>query len=94
MNAPFRLCVRLRLTVVQHDGIVVIFDIETNGVARKLRGHTRQVQSLSWSTNDRYLLSAGQDWKVVLWDLNDGSRVRTVRFEAAIFIAELHPKNQ
>lgn len=63
-------------------------------MARKLRGHTRQVQSLSWSTNDRYLLSAGQDWKVVLWDLDDGSRVRTVRFEAAIFIAELHPKNQ
>ncbi|KAK1908105.1 hypothetical protein P3342_013425 [Pyrenophora teres f. teres] len=78
----------------RHDGIVVIFDIETNGVARKLRGHTRQVQSLSWSTNDRYLLSAGQDWKCVLWDLKDGSRVRTVRFEAAIFIAELHPKNQ
>lgn len=85
---------RLRLTALQHDGIVVIFDIETNGVARKLRGHTRQVQSLSWSTNDRYLLSAGQDWKVVLWDLKDGSRVRTVRFEAAIFIAELHPQNQ
>lgn len=78
----------------QHDGIVVIFDIETNGVARKLRGHTRQVQSLSWSTNDRYLLSAGQDWKCVLWDLQDGSRVRTVRFQAAVFIAELHPKNQ
>lgn len=79
---------------MQHDGIVVIFDIETNGVARKLRGHTRQVQSLSWSMNDRYLLSSGQDWKVVLWDLKDGSRVRTVRFEAAIFIAELHPKKQ
>lgn len=28
------------------DGTVVIFDIETNGVARKLRGHTRQMQSL------------------------------------------------
>lgn len=75
------------------DGIVVIFDIETNGVARKLRGHTRQVQSLSWSADDRYLLSASQDWKCVLWDLKDGSRVRTVRFEAPIFIAELHPKN-
>ena len=68
--------------------------METNGVARKLRGHTRQIQSLSWSTNDRFLLSAGQDWKCVLWDLKDGSRVRTVRFESAIFIAELHPKNQ
>ncbi|KAF2637424.1 WD40 repeat-like protein [Massarina eburnea CBS 473.64] len=77
----------------RHDGIVVVFDIETNGVARKLRGHTRQIQSLSWSTDDRFLLSAGQDWKCVLWDLKDGSRVRTVRFEAAIFIAELHPKN-
>jgi COMPASS component SWD1 len=29
----------------------------------------------------------------VLWDLKDGSRVRTVRFEAPIFIAELHPRN-
>ena len=31
---------------VKLDGTVVIFDIETNGVARKLRGHTRQIQSL------------------------------------------------
>lgn len=30
---------------------------------------------------------------MVLWDLQDGSRLRTVRFPAAIFIAELHPKN-
>lgn len=30
------------------DGTVVIFDIETNGVARKLRGHTRQMQSLRY----------------------------------------------
>ncbi|KAF2205299.1 WD40 repeat-like protein [Delitschia confertaspora ATCC 74209] len=75
------------------DGIISIFDIETNGVARKLRGHTRQVQSLSWSATDRYLLSASQDWKCVLWDLKDGSRLRIVRMEAPIFIAELHPKN-
>ena len=30
------------------DGTIVIFDIETNGVARKLRGHTRQIQSLRY----------------------------------------------
>ncbi|KAI9761335.1 MAG: Nitrogen permease regulator 2 [Chaenotheca gracillima] len=75
------------------DGTVVIFDIETNGVARKLRGHTRQIQSLSWSRDGRYLLSSSQDWKCVLWDLKDGSRVRTVRFEAPVYIAELHPYN-
>ncbi|BCR86638.1 Set1-mediated histone H3-K4 methylation subunit Swd1 [Aspergillus chevalieri] len=75
------------------DGTVVIFDVETNGVARKLRGHTRQIQSLSWSRNGRYLLSSSQDWKCILWDMKDGSRVRTVRFEAPVYIAELHPFN-
>ncbi|KAJ9272731.1 hypothetical protein DTO212C5_992 [Paecilomyces variotii] len=75
------------------DGTVVIFDVETNGVARKLRGHTRQIQSLSWSRDGRYLLSSSQDWKCILWDMKDGSRVRTVRFEAPVYIAELHPFN-
>ncbi|KAL3471987.1 WD domain protein [Aspergillus californicus] len=75
------------------DGTVVIFDVETNGVARKLRGHTRQIQSLSWSRDGRYILSSSQDWKCILWDLKDGSRVRTVRFEAPVYIAELHPYN-
>lgn len=95
----------------QVDGSVVIFDLETNGVARKLRGHTRQIQSLryggsqlwlslvsltvcSWSRDGRYLLSASQDWKCILWDLKDGSRVRMVRFAAPVYIAELHPFNQ
>ncbi|KAF1811345.1 WD40 repeat-like protein [Eremomyces bilateralis CBS 781.70] len=75
------------------SGTIVIFDIETNGVACKLRGHTKQVQSLSWSSNDRFLLSASQDWKCILWDLQDGTKVRTIRFEAPVFMAELHPKN-
>ncbi|KAJ5753244.1 hypothetical protein N7520_010161 [Penicillium odoratum] len=75
------------------DGTVVIFDIETNGVARKLQGHTRQIQSLSWSRCGRYLLTSSQDCKCILWDLDDGSRIRTVRFEAPVYIAELHPFN-
>ena len=97
--------------LIQVDGTVVIFDIETNGVARKLQGHTRQIQSLryvasrdkaiiamltsrSWSRCGRYLLTSSQDWKCILWDLDDGSRIRTVRFEAPVYIAELHPFNQ
>jgi COMPASS component SWD1 len=76
------------------DGTVVIFDVETNGVARKLKGHTRQVQSLSWSRDGRYLLTSSQDWKCNLWDLRDGSILRSVKFEAPVYIAELHPWNQ
>jgi len=48
----------------------------------------------SWSRDGRYLLTSSQDWKCILWDLKDGSRVRTVRFEAPVYIAELHPFNQ
>jgi COMPASS component SWD1 len=76
------------------DGIIVIFDVETLGLACKLRGHTRQIQSLSWSRDGRYLLSSSQDWKCIIWDLHDASRLRTVRFPAPVYIAELHPLNQ
>lgn len=76
-------------------GTIAIFDLETNGVARKLKGHTagRTVQSLSWERSGRYLLSSSVDWKVILWDLHDGSRLRTVNLGAPVYIAELHPSN-
>ncbi|KAK3111404.1 chromatin binding protein [Teratosphaeriaceae sp. CCFEE 6253] len=76
-------------------GTIAIFDLETNGVARKLKGHTsgRTVQSLSWEKSGRYLLSSSIDWKVILWDLKDGSRVRVVSLGAPVYIAELHPRN-
>ncbi len=76
------------------DGTVVIFDIETMGVATKLKGHVRQVQSLSWSRSGRYLLTASSDWKCLLWDLQDSTIIRDVRFESPVYIAELHPHNQ
>ncbi|KAK6338826.1 chromatin binding protein [Orbilia brochopaga] len=77
----------------RHDGTVVLFDVETGGLARIMRGHTRSVQSVSWSRDGRYLLSASLDCKCILWDLEDGSRKRVVRFEAAVYYAELHPFN-
>ncbi|EEY21295.1 Set1 complex component swd1 [Verticillium alfalfae VaMs.102] len=75
------------------DGTLVVWDIETMGVARKMRGHNRSITSLSWSGCGRYLLSACQGWKVILWDLQDGTKYREVRFRAPAYIAELHPHN-
>jgi WD40 repeat protein len=76
------------------DGTVVVWDLETMGVARKLRGHRAAVTSLSWSRCGQYLLSACQGWRAVLWDLADGTRYREVRFRAPIYTADLHPWNQ
>ena len=76
-------------------GTIVIYDLETNGVARKLKGHTpgRTVQSLSWERSGRYLLSSSIDWKIILWDLKDGSRVRVCNLGAPVYIAEIHPES-
>ena len=76
------------------DGVIVIWDVETYGVACKLKGHTRQIYSLSWSREGRYLLSASHDWRCNIWDLQDGSILRAVKFDAPVYIAELHPWNQ
>lgn len=76
------------------DGTIVIFDMETLGVACKLKGHVRQVQSLSWSRNGRYLLSSSQDWTCNLWDLQTGRSIRQVDFQSPVYIAELHPFDQ
>ncbi|ODQ55874.1 Set1 complex component swd1 [Saitoella complicata NRRL Y-17804] len=75
------------------DGSVVIWDFLTHGPVRTLKGHTRPINSVSWSRCGRYVLSAARDWKLVLWDLQDGSRLHTVRFEAPIWGADMHPSN-
>ncbi|TGZ84294.1 WD40 repeat-like protein [Ascodesmis nigricans] len=77
------------------DGTVVLFDVETNSLAKVLRGHIRQVQYLSWSSCGRYLISCAQDFKAIRWDLGktgEGAS-RTVRFSAPVYCAELHPDN-
>lgn len=99
LRSGYSTCVRFNrkgdlLASGRVDGTVVIFDVETNGVSRKLKGHTRQVQSLSWSRDGRFLLTSSQDWKCNIWDLMDGSIIRTVRFQTPVYIAELHPWNQ
>ncbi|KAI1844587.1 hypothetical protein JX265_001572 [Neoarthrinium moseri] len=75
------------------DGTVVVWDLETMGVARKLRGHRAAITSLSWSRDGRYLLSACQGWRAVLWDLQDGTSYREVRFRAPVYTADLNPWN-
>ncbi|QLQ79788.1 hypothetical protein HG537_0C04370 [Torulaspora globosa] len=55
------------------NGGVVIYDVDTHRpiqfLGSKLGAHIRSVQSVSWSFCGRYILSAGQDWFVKLWDL-------------------------
>ena len=58
----------------------------------------------SWSRNSRYLLTASRDWNAIIWDLSasslnsknggNGERRDTIRFDAPITSANLHPRNR
>lgn len=77
----------------QSDGTILIYDYDTYGIIKILRGHVASIQSISWSQDGRHLLSASRDWKCILWDLSTGKEERVVRFNGPILIAELHPRD-
>ena len=54
-----------------------IWDLGTGREIRTLTGHTRRVQSLSWSGDSRQLLSGGGDGTARLWELDSGRCLRT-----------------
>lgn len=55
------------------DGTILIRDLATKQVVRKLEGHPRQVNALALTRDGRYLASASDDRTARLWDLKDGS---------------------
>ncbi|RSH86986.1 chromatin binding protein [Saitozyma podzolica] len=91
------------------DGLVQVWDVETRGIARVLEGHVRAVSSISWSRNNRYLVSSSLDSTAIIWDLSvlptpsllpqtpvagpSTSRVETIRFDAPVASAVFHPRN-
>ncbi|GAA6040189.1 hypothetical protein JCM8097_004172 [Rhodosporidiobolus ruineniae] len=88
------------LAVGRLDGVVAILDFETKNIVRWLEGHVKQVTTVCWSSNSRYLLTASRDWNAIIWDLHasaadsvEGERRYTVRFDAPVTSADLHPRN-
>ncbi|GAA5885881.1 hypothetical protein JCM6882_004189 [Rhodosporidiobolus microsporus] len=88
------------LAVGRLDGVVSVVDFETKNIVRWLEGHVKAVTSVCWSSNSRYLLTASRDWNAIIWDLHasaadtpEGERAHTVRFDAPVTSADLHPRN-
>lgn len=56
------------------NGGVVVYDMDTHRpilfLGSKMGAHMRSVQSVAWSECGRFILSAGRDWSVKLWDLS------------------------
>ncbi|KAL1741949.1 WD40-repeat-containing domain protein [Schizophyllum fasciatum] len=78
-------------------GVVRVWDLETREVVRHLVGHVGHITALDWSRQSRYLLTAGDDWNVILWDLEDttqpAQRLMTFRQDHLVLSAQFHPRN-
>ena len=59
------------------DGEICLWDLATAGVLRRCEGHEGPVMTLAFSSDDRTLVSKGNDMAVLVWDLSgmrDASR--------------------
>jgi WD40 repeat protein len=58
------------LAVAGDDAIVRLYETETGGERRQLRGHSAAVESLAWSPDSRLLASGSGDTTIVVWAVN------------------------
>ena len=59
------------------DRTVRVWDVESGRLKATLRGHTSQIQCVTFSPNDRTLTSSSNDGTVRLWDISS-NRLRTI----------------
>nr|P0DPA1.1 RecName: Full=WD repeat-containing protein DDB_G0349043 [Dictyostelium discoideum] len=92
-----------RLASSSKDNTIIIWDMSTIYLDQPtepkvmfiLLGHTKEVSHLSWSPNDKYLLSASNDSTVKLWNTNDGTLLKTfTKHSDAVTCCGWHPDNK
>lgn len=73
-------------------GEIYLWDGRTGNLLRRLRGHTRVVQDLAFTSDGRMILSGSQDKTLRLWNIETGEEVR--RFDghtAFVFAVAISP---
>lgn len=56
---------------------VCVFDVSTGKTIATLRGHTDEINSIDFSPQGDYLVSAAEDGKVMLWNIQEEQVVQT-----------------
>ncbi len=67
------------------DEVVVIWELST-GRVRKLKGHKSTVKSVAFSPNGQLLLSGDGNGTAILWNIADGTIVRTLNPDPPIYL--------
>lgn len=67
------------------DNSIRLWDITTSKCVRELRQHTQAVYSVKFSPDAKYLASGAFDGRIIVWNVEDGSVVRTFRSTSGAF---------
>jgi len=78
-----------RFASADADGNIRIIDISTGETVWSIHGHAGKVLSLAFSSDGRYLISASQDCRIKLWDIQTGALLH--EFEKTIVNAYDEP---
>ncbi len=63
-----------RVAVVLDEYSVGVFSPATSSAPRELRGHTAPVQAIRFLDRGRFLVTAGNDSRVLIWNLEEGNQ--------------------
>ena len=76
------------------NGMIVVWDFDTHGVAQTFTQHRGRITSISWTRSSRLLLSSSVEGTLILWDVVHGSAVHTVNLGGDLIHAALHPRSR
>lgn len=68
----------LAAAIWDEDNSVRIFDVGSGNEIRRLRGHSRHVNSIAFSPDGRYLASGGSDQTIIIWNPGTGKELRRI----------------
>ena len=76
-----------------HNGLVVVWDFMTRSKAGTLKSHAMPITGLSWSYNQRQLLSSSLDAQVILWNVEAGIADKSFNAAEPVLNSQIHPRN-
>jgi WD40 repeat protein/serine/threonine protein kinase len=65
------------------DNLLILWDVETGEVVRRLDGHQGDVLSVTFSRDGSLLASGGTDNTIILWDVETGQEIQRFRGHTA-----------
>ena len=64
-----------------HDGMIILWEIESQSVVRKWAAHDRTVRHLAFSPDSLRLASCGSEGRVMVWDVDTGKLLAKMEVE-------------